>query len=144
MHDIVIPHVFLQPKVVRRGRKMDRGRKSYRGNIGRAVRSTFDSVQLTERVYLANMADSTGMHNCTADVVNEPILDELLAVPRGVEYFSDRQRGSGVFAHDSQRVLVLGGGDILQPVHSIRFKGVAQLACLSGRQPMMTVMKQAY
>ena len=55
-------------------------------------------VQIGQRRDPAQMSDAAGMHHGRADVVDQLLLDQLLAVPDAVEHFADRQRRRRVLA----------------------------------------------
>ncbi len=77
-----------------------------------------------------------------ADEVDEPPLDEELAVPDGVEYLAYRERRDGVAADELEAVRVVGRRRILQPEEPVRLQVARQTRRLHGRQPMMHVVQQ--
>jgi hypothetical protein len=76
----------------------------------------------------------------SANVVDQLLGDQLLVVPDGVENLTDRQGRGGVLAHQPQRLLVLGGGAVLQPEEVVRLQALAELRRLDRSEAMMGVV----
>src|SRR5688572_2606054 len=88
------------------------------------------------------MRDATCMHDSRADIVDELILNQILAIPDGVEDLTDGERRNGVLADQAKGVLVFGGRRILHPEQAKRLQGLAQARGLDRREPMVHVVQK--
>ena len=86
------------------------------------------------------MGDAASVRHRGADVVDQPLGDQLLAVPDAVEDLTDRDRGGRVLADQPKRGLVLGGGGVLDPEHAVRLQRRAQPPGFDRRQPVVNVV----
>src|SRR3546814_9753483 len=100
------------------------------------------SSDLREIGDAAQMGDAAGMDDGGADIVDQLVLDQLAAIPDGVEDLTDRERGHRMLADQAERLLILGGGRILQPEQPIGFERLAQSGRLDRRQAVVNVVKQ--
>ena len=86
--------------------------------------------------------DAAGVHDGRADVVDQLVLDQVLAVPDRVEHLADRQRRRGVLADQAERLLVLGRRRVLHPEQAVGLERLAQPRRLDRRQPVVHVVQQ--
>ena len=89
------------------------------------VRTWYISARLA--IFL-QVGDAAGVHHRGADVVDELLLDQLLAVIDGVEHFAHRQRRGGVLADQAEPLLQFRRRGILQPEQMVRLQFLAQRA----------------
>ena len=61
----------------------------------------------------AQMRDAAGMHNSGTQKVDELFLDQVLAIPDGIEHLSHRQGRHGMLANQAETRLVLGRSRVL-------------------------------
>ena len=99
-------------------------------------------IQLGERRNLPEMRDAARMDDGRADVVDQLLGDQRLAVEHRVEDFAHRDGRDRVLANQPERLLVFGGGRILHPEQTIRFERPAEAAGLDRGQPVMDIVQQ--
>jgi hypothetical protein len=85
--------------------------------------------------------DAAAVHDRRADVVDELVLDQVLAVPDRVEHFADRERSDGVLADDLERLLILRGRAVFHPEEPIRLETLAEPRGFDRREPVMHVVQ---
>ena len=88
------------------------------------------------------VSDAAGVDHCAANVVDQLLLDQLLAVPDGVEHFAHGQRSRGVAADMAEGFLVLRRRRVLHPEQAVGLQRLAKLRRLVGRQPVVHVVQQ--
>ena len=71
------------------------------------------------------MRDAARTDDRCTDIVDQLVLDQVLAVPDGVEYLAYCQRRGGMLADQFERFLVLGRRAVLQPEQLIRLEHLA-------------------
>ena len=144
VHGVRVAHVLLDREVRCGQADMDRCRQGDRGDVGRAVRAEADLPDLRERGDAAQVADAAGVGDRRADEVDQLFGDELLELPDRVEDLADRQRHGGVPADVPQHLLVLRGGDVLEPEQVQRLQRLTQAGGLVGVQPVVRVVQQRH
>src|ERR1700676_1226060 len=82
------------------------------------------------------------MHNRGPNVINELLLDELLAIVNRVENFTHRQRSSSVLPNQTKTFLQLRRNRIFEPKQMKRFEALSQARCFDRRQPVMNIVQQ--
>ena len=108
------------------------------------MRAEPDLPDLGERGDPAQVADAAGVGDRRADEVDQLLGDELLELPDRVEDLADRQRHGGVPADVPQHLLVLRGGDVLEPEQVQRFQRLAQPGGLVRVEPVVHVVQQRH
>ena len=101
-----------------------------------------DVVEVGEAGDPPQVGDPAGVDDGGADVVDQLLLDQLLAVPDRVEDLADRERGRGVLADQTEVGLVLGRHRVLQPERAVRLEVLAEPRRLDRRQPVVDVVQQ--
>src|SRR6266567_4043334 len=137
-----VAHIFLDAKIVDAQIEMERGRYAHGAQIGRAVRSCPDQVELRQAGDLPQMRDSSGMHHGRPDVIDQLFLDEPLAIINGIEDFTHRQRRGGVLADQTETFLQLRRNRVFEPEQMIRFEVLSEACRFDGREPVMRIMQQ--
>ena len=122
--------------------EMQRRAHAHRRQVGRAVAAGAHLVELGERGDLAQMRDAAGVDHRGADVVDQLVLDQLLAVPDRVEHLADRDRRHGMLADQPERFLVLGRRRVLDPEHAQRLERLAEPRRLDRREAVVHVVQQ--
>src|SRR3546814_2205354 len=69
---------------------MQRRRHRHRRQVGRAMTAGADMVEVGERRNLSHMGDTAGVEHGRADIVDQPVLDQMLAVPDRAENLPDK------------------------------------------------------
>src|SRR3546814_7371072 len=82
---------------------MQRRRHRHRRQVGRAVTARADLMQIGERSDLAHMGDAAGVEHGRADIVDQPVLDQMLAVPYRRENLPHRERRRRMLADQAER-----------------------------------------
>ncbi len=85
---------------------------------------------------------SAGVHHGRADVVDQLLFDELLAVPDRIEHLADRERRHRVLADQAEVRLVLGRRRVFHPEQVEGLECLAQSRGLDRRQPVVHVVQQ--
>src|SRR5690606_24600514 len=80
-----VEHVFLDAEVRHPGVEMQRRAHGHRRQVGGAVEAGTYLVQRREVGDAAHVADAAAVHDGGADVVDQLVLDQVLAVPDRVE-----------------------------------------------------------
>src|SRR5467141_1322112 len=137
-----VVHVFLDAEIVDAEIEMEGGGHADRAHIGGAVTAGADLVQLGEAGDFSQMGNSAGVHDRGADVVDELLLNELLAIEDGVEDFADSERRGGVAANQAKTFLQLGGSGIFEPEEMIGLEFFAEAGGFDGRKAMMYIVEQ--
>src|SRR5258708_32388410 len=88
------------------------------------------------------MRDSSSVHNGGPNVIDQLLLDKLLAIINGVEYFADGQWRSGVLTDKPEALLQLRGNRILEPEQIIRLEALSQARRSDRREPMRGAVQQ--
>ena len=110
--------------------------------VGRAVRAGAHAGRARRGGDLAQVGDAAGVHDRGADVVDELLLDQLLAVVDRVEHLADRERRRRVLADQPEALLVLGRRRVLQPEQVVRLERLAEPRRLDRRQAVVHVVQQ--
>src|ERR1700687_6203242 len=137
-----VVHVFLNAEIVDAEIEMQSGGHADGAHIGGAVTAGADQVNLGKAGNFSQMGNSTGVHDGGADVIDELLLNELLAVVDGVENFADGERRGGVAANQAKAFLQLGGDGIFEPEEMVGFELFAEAGGFDGREAVMRVMEQ--
>lgn len=82
------------------------------------------------------------MSDCAANVIDELILNEILAVPDRIEDLTYSERGRGVLANEAEGLLVLHGGRIFDPEGAIGFEILPKTSSLNGFKAMVHVVEK--
>src|SRR3546814_6105544 len=72
------------------------------------------------------MGDTAGVEHGRADIVDQPVLDQMLAVPDRAENLPDRERRRRVLADQAERLLIFRRGRIFDPEGTIRLEILAE------------------
>src|SRR3546814_3753488 len=83
-------------------------------------------MQIGERSDLAHMGDAAGVEHGRADIVDQPVLDQMLAVPYRRENLPHRERRRRMLADQAERLLIFRRGRILDPEGAVRLKILAE------------------
>ena len=114
-----------------------------RRQVGGAVRAAAHVVQGGQVEDAAQVGDAAGVRHRAADVVDELLADQPLAVPDRVEHLADRQRCGGVPADQPVGVGQLGRDRVLQPSERVGLQALAQPGRLDRGEPVVHVVQQA-
>ena len=99
-------------------------------------------IQLRERRDLAQVADAAGVHHRRPDVVDELLLDQLLAVVDRVEDLADRERRRRVLADEAEAFLSSRPASDPPSRTGGTARGLAQPRRFDRRQPVVHVVQQ--
>src|SRR5262245_40336083 len=88
------------------------------------------------------MRDASRADDGHADVVDELLLDQLLAVPDRIEHFTDREWRGRVLPYQPERLVVLRGRRVLEPKEAIPFERFSKLPRFDRCEPMMRIVQQ--
>src|SRR3954468_14206231 len=88
------------------------------------------------------MGDAAGMDYGGADIVDQLLLDQLLAVPDRIEDLADRERRRRMLSDQAEIGLILGRSRIFQPERLVGLEILAEPPGFDRRQPMMHVVEQ--
>src|SRR6266436_1594259 len=136
-----VVHILLNPKIMDAQIKMQRRSYAYGTHVCGAVAPGPDVIEFRQAGDLSQVRNSPGMHNRRPDIVNELLLDELLAIVDRIEDFADRYRRSGVPADEAQTFLQLSRNRIFEPEQVIRFEAFSEASRFDWRQPVMHVVQ---
>ena len=137
-----VAHVLLDAEVRHRDAEVQVGGQANGGEVGGAVAARAHVVELGQGCDLAQVRDPARVGGVHADVVDQLLCDQLLAVPDRIEDLADRDRGGGVLTDDPEGFLVLGRRRILEPEQRAVLDPLAQLARLDRRQAMVNIVQQ--
>ena len=121
---------------------MEGCRHGHRRQVGGAVTAGPHMVQVGQGRDPAQMGDAARMDHGRPHEVDQPLLDQGLAVPDGGEDLADGQRRRGMLADGAEGGLVLGRDGVLQPEGTEGLEILAQPPGLDRRQPVVHVMQQ--
>src|SRR5205085_3525996 len=102
-----VAHVFLQPEIGHRKIEMQGRGHAHRRQVRRSVAAGLYIVEVGEHRDAAQMTYPARVRDARSDVVDELLLDELLAVPDAVEHFPHGKRGGRVAADETEGRLVV-------------------------------------
>src|SRR5688572_29347110 len=137
-----VVHVLLNAEV--RHPRVEVERRSHAN--GRQVRCAMEAgAHLMKRGEVRDtphVRDAACMNDGRADEVDELLLNELFAIPDGIEHLTYRERRDSVTADNLERRLIVRGSGIFHPEETIRLKVAPEARGFDGREPVMHVMKQ--
>src|SRR6266446_3953241 len=99
-------------------------------------------VDLRQGGNFFHVRDATRMNNGGADVINQLLLYELLAIEDGIEDLAHGQRGYRVLADEPEALLQFSRGWVFQPEQMIWFQLFSQPRCFYGGEPVVRIMQQ--
>ena len=79
-----------------------------------------------------------------ANIVNELLFNQLLAVPDAVEHFPHRNGRDGVLADQAETLLVFSGSRVFHPEQAVLFNAFAESRRFDGRQTVVHVVKEMF
>src|SRR2546426_9459966 len=88
------------------------------------------------------MRDAARVNDRCTDVVDQLLADQILAVPDRVEDLADGERSRRVLPDEPERLLVLGGGGVLEPEQAIGVEILPQPRGLDRRHAVMAIRPQ--
>src|SRR6266404_6175188 len=88
------------------------------------------------------MGNSACVHYGGADVIDELLLNELLAIVDGVEDFADGERRGGVAANQAKTFLQLGRRGIFEPEEMIWLELFTEAGGFDGREAVMRIVEE--
>src|SRR5256885_4994413 len=136
-----VAHEFLNPKIMDTQIKMQRGSRTHGTPIGRAVRPGPHLIELRQAGDLSQVRNSARMYNRGPNVIDELLLDELLAIVDRIDNFTDRQRRRGVLADKAQAFLKLRGNRVFEPEQVKGFEALSEACRFDRRKPVMHVVQ---
>src|SRR5258708_5166965 len=139
---LTMPHVFLNTEIVNTEVEVQGRRHADRTQVRCAMRPRTNLVHLGQAGNFSQMGNATRVHHRRANVVNQVLLDQLLAIENRIEYLTNRQRSSGVPPDQPKALLQLGRSRVFQPEKMIGFEFFAKTSSLNGSQTMMCIMEQ--
>src|SRR3546814_19098429 len=86
--------------------------------------------------------DAARVEHGRADIVDQPVLDQMLAVPDRAENLPDRKRRRRMLADQAERLLILRRGRTFDPEGTIRLEILAEPRRLERGQPVVDVVEQ--
>src|SRR5690606_27941567 len=89
-----------------------------------------------------HVRDAAGMHDRGADVVNELPLDQLLAIPNGVEHLAHRERRDRVTSNHFERLLIVGRRCIFEPEEPEWLEIAGEARSFDWRHAVMAVVQK--
>jgi hypothetical protein len=122
--------------------EVQRRTHAHRRQVGGAVAAGAHLVERRQVGDAPQVRDAAGVDHRGADVVDELVLDQVLAVPDGVEHLAHGQRRGGVLADQAEGLLVLGRRGVLDPEQAIGLQVLAQAPGLDRREPVVHVVQQ--
>ena len=112
------------------------------GEIVGPVRAAADVVELSELEDAPEVGYPAGVDDVGADVVDELLGDQLLAVPDGVEELPHRERRGGVLPDDPKALLQLRRHQVLEPEQLVLLDPPPQPGGLDRGQPVVGVVEE--
>src|SRR5579875_4221699 len=100
------------------------------------------AVKIRKAGDAAQVGDAARVRRSCANVVDELLLDELLAVKDGIEDLAGRQGRSGVPADEAEALLIFCRRRVFEPEKPEFFQAFTQRGRLNGREPVVRVVKQ--
>src|SRR5207245_6229070 len=91
---------------------------------------------------LSHKLNSASVYHGGANIIDELLLDELLAIVNRIENLADRNRRGGVPADKAQTFLQLRRNRIFQPEQVKRFETLSEARRFDWRQPVMHIVQQ--
>src|SRR5919198_2084460 len=98
-------------------------------------------IELGQSRDLAQMRDPARMDDRGPDIIDELVLNEVLAVVDAVEDLADRERRHRMLSDEAESVLILGRGRILHPEQAVRFQRLPEASRFDRREPVMDVVQ---
>lgn len=135
-------HVFLDTEIGHPGVEVQGRAHAHRRQIGGAVEAGAHLMQRGKIGQPAHMRDAAGMDNGGADVVDQLLLDQVLAVPERIEHLAHRQRRYRVLANHFERALVFRRGGVLQPEQAVRLQVATQARSFDRCEAVMRIVQQ--
>src|SRR5437016_359149 len=123
-----VAHEFLNPKIMDTQIKMQRGSHTHGTHIGRAVRPGPHLIEFRQAGDLSQMRNPTRVYNRGPNVIDELLLDELLAIVDRIEDFPNSQRRRGVLADEAKAFLQLCRNRVFEPEQVKGFEALSE-AC---------------
>src|SRR5215467_4701434 len=117
-----VPHVFLNSKVVHAQIKVQRGRHADGTQIRCPVRASSYLIHFGEVCNLSQMCNTASMHDRGTNVVDELLLNQLLAIEDRIENLAYRKRCRSVTADQTKTLLHLRRSGVFEPKKVQRFK----------------------
>ncbi len=114
----------------------------HRRQVGGAVAA---GAHLPDR---GEIGDATQMRHPTraddrhADIVDQLVLDQVLAVPQRIEDFTDSQRRRRMLTDQLERLLILGRRGVFHPEQLVGLQRPAHLRGFQRRQAVMRVVQE--
>src|ERR1700733_3337474 len=139
---VSVAHVFLNTEIVDGKINMERRRHAYRAQIRSAVRSHSHLIYLGQVGDLFQVCNSARMNDGRTDIVDQLLLDKLLAVKDRVKHFADRKRSCRVATDQAKSLLHLGGGWVFHPEEMIRFQALADSGGFDWCEAVMAIVQQ--
>ena len=93
---------------------------------------------------LPQVRDAPRVDDRRPDIVDELLLNELLAVENGIEHLAHRNRRRRMLANQAEPRLQFRRRRIFEPEQMVRLEAFPQPRRLDRRQPMMRVVKQLH
>ncbi len=137
-----VRHVLLDAEVVDAQVEVQRRGHAHRAQIGGAMAARAHLVQLGQRGDLPQVGDASGVDDRRPHVVDELLLNELLAIEDRVEHLADGDGGDGVPPDQTEALLQFGRRGVLHPEQAMRLERLAHACGLDRRQPVMDVVQQ--
>jgi len=104
-----VAHVFLNAEIGDAEIEMQSGGSADGAHVRGAVAAGADLIDFCKAGNFSEMGNSASVHDGGADVVDQLLLDELLAIVNGIENLADGERRSGMAANQAKAFLQLGG-----------------------------------
>src|SRR5437764_13649256 len=88
---IRVPHIFLDAKVEHAQIKMQSGGHTHRTEIGRAMGTCAHVIDFGKVGNSSQVGNALGVDDCSANIVNQLFLNQLLTFLNDIENFTDSE-----------------------------------------------------
>src|SRR5258708_39459836 len=87
-----VAHVLLNAEIWYRQIEVQCCCHTNRRQVRRSMTTRFDMIKIGKCRHAPQVADTAGVHHRRTNVVDEPLLDELLPIPDAVEHLPNGER----------------------------------------------------
>src|SRR3546814_4812425 len=101
-------------------------------------------MQVGKRGDLSHMRDAARVEHGRADIVDQPVLDQMLAVPDRAANLPDRKRRRRMLADQAERLLIFRRGRLFDPEGTIRLEILAEPRSEEHTSELQSLMRTSY
>ena len=120
-----VAHVLLNSKIVNAQVKVQRCGHAHRAHVRCPMRSCPHLIHFGQAGNFLHLREAAGMNDRGANIVDQLLLNELLAIEDAVEHFAHGQRRRRMPANQAETFLQFRWCRVLQPKEVIRFEFLA-------------------